>query len=492
MNFFFSHFFLPGVLFDLPSAAWTLPLALLAASADAAHQLPTEFDPLGMTALKLAAVLALVVLNGFFVASEFAIIKVRTSQLDALIEEGDRRAGVARHVLDHLDAYLSATQLGVTLASLALGSVGEPVFAHLLAPIFTLLGIHSPAVISALAVGIGFVLITFLHIILGELGPKYLAIGNPIGVGLKLVRPLDWFYIAFRPAIWVLNKSSNLILKNLLRIDPSTPTELAHSEEELRLILTESEKSKEVTPMGKELLINALDLRRRVVREIMTPRGQVVFLDIDDAFETNLEKATQSRHTRFPLCQGHLDHPIGLVHIKDMLGLVREPDADLMAIKRDLLLVPEMMPLEKLLTLFLNKHAHLGLVVDEFGGGVGIVTLDNVLAEIVGEIQDEFDSAPAEFKQVNKDEFVVEGVLGLYELHDLADLELSSPEVSTIGGYVTHLLGHLPKVGESVRIDGYQATVTQTDGRRVGQIHFKRVSQPDPATATKGDGVAAE
>ena len=459
------------IAFPMSSFGWTL-LASNVASTEASD----AHDSAGFTGLKLFAVFALVALNGFFVASEFALVKVRSSQLDALIEEGNRRAKRARHILNHLDAYLSATQLGVTLASLALGSIGEPVFAHLLRPMFTLIGISSAAVVSALSVGFGFIIITFLHIILGELGPKYLAIRDPVRSSLRLVPGLDLFYRTFRPVIWVLNVTSNFILKKLLRLDPSEREELAHSEEELRVIVSESERQEEVSPMGKELLINALDLRRRVTREIMTPRGGVVFLDIDDPFEQNLAKARDSRHTRLPLCKGHLDNPIGLVHIKDLLGLVREEDADLLSIRRDLPIVPEMMQLEKLLTTFLAKHAHLALAVDEFGGAVGIVTLDNVLEELVGNIQDEFDVAPAEFRQVNPDEFVVEGILGLYELNDLAGLELTSSEVSTVGGYVTRELGHLPRVGEHVRLEGYLATVTKTDGRRVEQVHFKRLT----------------
>ncbi len=456
-------------------------LSLVAAVSVAATEPSDAHDSAGFTGLKLFAVFALVALNGFFVASEFALVKVRSSQLDTLVEEGNRRARRARHVLDHLDAYLSATQLGVTLASLALGSIGEPVFAHLLRPLFILLGIRSEAVSSALSVGFGFVIITFLHIILGELGPKYLAIRDPVRSSLRLVPGLELFYRTFRPLIWVLNVTANFILKKLLRLDPSEREELAHSEEELRVIVSESERHEEVTPLGKELLINALDLSRRVTREIMTPRGEVVFLDIDDPFEENLAKARDSRHTRLPLCKGHLDNLIGLVHIKDLLSLVREESPDLLTIRRDLPIVPEMMPLEKLLTTFLAKHAHLALAVDEFGGAVGIVTLDNVLEELVGNIQDEFDVAPAEFRQVNPDEFVVEGILGLYELNDLAELDLTSSEVSTVGGYVTSELGHLPRVGEHVRIEDYVATVTKTDGRRVEEVHFKRMPPGEPS-----------
>ncbi len=447
------------------------------AIAEIAH----EWDPPGVLLLKLAAIAGLILLNGFFVASEFALVKVRGSQLDTLIEDGDPRAASARRVVDHLDAYLSATQLGVTLASLALGWVGEPFLQQMLAPFFSLVGISTPIVISTLSVTIGFIAITFLHIIFGELAPKYLAISHPVPLALRLVQPLRWFYALFKPAIWCLHRSSNFILKRFFRIDPVGGNELAHSEEELRVILSDSEKSSEVTAVGKELLINTLDLRRRVVRDIMTPRGEVVYLDIDESFEENLAKASASRHTRFPLCKQYLDNPVGLVHIKDLLGLVRQPQADLLSIKRDLLLVPEMMPLERLLTTFLSKHAHLGAVVDEFGGTMGIVTLDNVLAEIVGEIRDEFDLEQSEFKRLNPDEFEVEGVLGLYELNDLTDLELSDAEVSTVGGYVTHVLGHLPRQGEQAQVGDYLVTVLETDGRRIGKLRFERRPELEPA-----------
>jgi CBS domain containing-hemolysin-like protein len=264
--------------------------------------------------------------------------------------------------------------------------------------------------------------------------------------------------------------------------------ELAHTEEELRLILSESAKAKEVSPLEKELLINALDLGERVVRDIMTPRGEVVFLDLEDSFETNVKKAIESRHTRFPLCRENLDNTIGLIHIKELVPMMRDPHPDLMRIKRELIPVPEMMSLEKLLNLFLGKHAHVAVVVDEFGGTVGMVTLENVLEELVGDIQDEFDSEKEEFRKINENEFTVDGALGLYELHDAAGLDLESADVSTIGGYVTHLLGHLPKQGEQVKIDDYCVTVSQTDGRRIGQLHFKKVSEPPVEVATKANG----
>lgn len=440
-----------------------------------------EWDTPGVLFLKIGVVLVLVALNGFFVASEFALVKVRSSQLEAMLEEGNRRALPAKHVLADLDSYLSATQLGVTLASLALGWVGEPFISRMLHPLFFLAGVKSVPVVHGVALVLGFTVITFLHIVVGEQAPKILAIRKALPTALWISSPLRLFYGVFRPAIWCLNASANFVLQRWLGLDAVGEHELAHSEDELRVIVSESEKSSEVSALGKELLINALDLRRRVVRDIMTPRNEVVFLDIDDTFEANVAKAEASRHTRFPVCKEFLDSPIGLIHIKDLLGLVRQPGADLLSIKRDLLIVPEMMSLERLLTTFLSKHAHLGAAVDEFGGTVGIVTLDNVLAELVGEIHDEFDAERPEFKQINSNEFDVEGVLGLYELNDLTDMELTSSDVSTVGGYVTHVLGRLPKQGEQVRVGEYLATVTQTDGRRIGQLHFKRIGEPQEA-----------
>lgn len=442
-----------------------------------AEAIAERWEAPGTVLLRLSAIALLVFLNGFFVAAEFALVKVRASQLDALTAEGHRGAGVARQVMKNLDAYLSACQLGITLASLGLGWVGEPFLARMLQPVFALASIHSPAVITTTSFTLAFSTITFLHIVLGEQAPKILAIRKALGTAIVISPPLRLFYLVFRPAIWFLNAASNWVLKHIFRLQPAAEGEVSHSEEELRLILDQSEKSDEVSELGRDLLVNALDLRQRVVRDIMTPRGEVVFLDLEESFEENVKKALESRHTRFPLCRGHLDNAVGLIHIKELMPMLRDPEPDLLRIKRDLIPVPEMMSLEKLLNLFLTKHAHLALVVDEYGGTVGMVTLENVLEEIVGDIQDEFDTEKAEFRKISENEFSVDGSLGLYELRDLAGLELESADVSTIGGYVTHLLGHLPQKGEQVRIDDYAVTISQADGRRVGQLHFRKVKE---------------
>src|SRR5213596_922335 len=453
-----------------------IPVLFLLSAAWLAENAPPHWDPPMLIVGKLTAIAALVALNAFFVACEFSVVKVRTTQLDALLDEGNARARFVKHVRGHLDAYLSATQLGITLASLALGWIGEQSLASIIRPALAFFHIYSQVVTTSIAVTPAFAGITFLHIVFGELAPKYIAISEPLPVALRLMRLLGAFYVLFKPAIWLLNKSSNFLLHRVLRLQPIPASELAHSEEELRLILEQSEKSADVTPLGRELVFNVLDLRDRVVRDIMTPRGEIVYLDLEDDFDTNVKKAIESRHTRFPVCRENLDNTVGLIHIKELLPMMRDPHPDLLKIKRDLIPLPEMMPLEKLLKLFLSKHAHLALVVDEFGGTVGIVTLENVLEEVVGDIQDEFDFEKEEFREINANEFSVDGALGLYELNDLAKFDLESADVSTIGGYVTHLLGHLPKQGEQVKIDNYLVTVSQTDGRRVNQLHFKKLS----------------
>jgi CBS domain containing-hemolysin-like protein len=454
------------------------PLAL----ARIAETIVQHWDPAIVLIGKLLAIAALVLLNGFFVGAEFALVKIRTSHLKTMAASGSKRAGLLRTIKDNLNAYLSACQVGITMASLGLGWLGEPFLARMLQPFFTLAGIESPAVIKSVSVVLAFSAITFLHIVVGEQAPKILAIRKAMPAALFVSAPLRWFYVIFRPAIWFLNAASNWVLRWILRVEPIG--ELAHSEEELRLIVRESEKSAEVTPLGRELVFNVLDLRDRVVRDIMTPRGEIVYLDVDDDFETNVTKAIESRHTRFPLCRENVDNTIGLIHIKELLPMMRDPHPDLMKIKRELLPVPEMMPLENLLRLFLSKHAHLAIVVDEFGGTVGLVALENVLEELVGDIQDEFDFEKEEFRKISANEFSTDGSLGLYELSDLAKLDLESPDVSTIGGYVTHLLGHLPKTGEQVKIDNYMVTVSQADDRRVKQLHFKRLSDAATATST--------
>ncbi len=437
---------------------------------------PTEFPSLGKSLLYLFGILFFLLLNAFFVASEFAIVKVRPSQLEAEGKSRPAKLKMALHVVNHLDGYLSANQLGITISSLALGFLGEPFVEALVAPLLLMTGM-SLWWVKLISFGLAIVSFTFLHVVIGELMPKSLAISRSVSTTLALATPLHAFFRSAHWAIRVLNGTANWLLKRLFNIEPVSEGGHSHSAEELALLVTQSGKSQEVTETEREILINALGLNELWVRDVMTPRNKVVVLDADEPFERTLELAIRSKHTRFPLVKGHLDHAIGLIHIKDLFKLINDPNPDLMRIKRELKIVPDTMPLDTLLKFFLREHAHLAMAVDEFGTPVGIVFLDNIMEELVGDIQDEFDNERSAFTRVNGDEFVIEGSMTLNDLGGhVPELVLESGEVTTVGGYITQQLGRFPEVGETVEILGYEARVTSTDGRRVGQIHFRKLA----------------
>jgi CBS domain containing-hemolysin-like protein len=453
----------------------TDPLSIFALIAGTAvvHDYPT----LGETILYLFGITFFLLLNAFFVASEFAIVKVRPSQLESHGKETGADVSRAVHVVKHLDGYLSANQLGITFSSLALGFLGEPFVKALVSPILAQtsmpeVGIYWVSLIIAYAS------FTFLHVVVGELMPKSIAIRRALGTTMMLVGPLHLFFKTFYLVIRFFQGTANWLLKTFFRIDPISQGEHVHSAEELAILVTHSGRFQEVTETEREILINALELNELWVRDVMTPRTEVVVLDADEPFEKTLDVAIRSKHTRFPLVKGHLDQAIGLIHIKDLFKLLNDPDPDLMRIKRDLKMVPDTMPLDTLLKFFLKEHAHLAMAVDEFGTPVGVVFLDNVMEELVGDIQDEFDNEHSAFIRINDDEFVVEGSMTLNDLEGYAeDLYLESGEVTTVGGYITQQLERFPETGETLEILGYEAKVTSTDGRRVGQVHFRKLAE---------------
>ncbi len=428
-----------------------------------------------------------ILLNGFFVAAEFALVKVRASQLDPHVDAGKGNAKRVVWILGRLDSYLSACQLGITIASIVLGSVSEPFISMLLQPLLSQAGL-TDWWIEKISFVIGITAITFLHVVIGEQMPKVLAIRKALGTSMICSRPLHWFYLLFRWPIRLLNYFASLFLRRIFRIDPIDEHEIIHSSEELRILVEQTGGAGEVTEMERDILINALELNDLTVRDIMTPRNEVSILDAQKSFEENLALAVESKHTRFPLVEGHLDNTIGLIHIKDLLGETRRKEPDLLKIKREIIPVPELMPLDSLLQTFLSKHAHMALVVDEFGGALGLVMLDDVLEELVGEIQDEFDEENREFRRINDKEFIVDGTLSLHELAEhVDDLDLDSPDVSTVGGYVTHLIGHLPEIGESAMLETYEVTVTAADDRSVQELRFRKVE-----VSTGGDEAYAD
>jgi CBS domain containing-hemolysin-like protein len=435
----------------------------------AAHGLPHGGPPLASPHLDpwlgLALGIALVLLNGFFVAAEFALVKVRPTQIDPHVARGSRRGKVARHMIAHLDAYLSATQLGITLASLALGWIGNPAFSWLIEPLVGRLGV-SPAAMSTISITLAFLVITILHIVLGELAPKSLAIRKPEGATLFTALPLFVFYKLTYPAIWVLNHGANAILR-LVGVQPVTESELAHDEGELRMLLASADASR-LSKQKRELLDNIFELSHRMARQIMVPRADVIYLSTTRPLEENLEIARESGHSRFPLCEGDLDHSVGLVHIKDLFRVGRPESLEQVA--REIAFVPETLELDRLLRRMRTERLHMAAVVDEYGGISGIVTLENVIEEIVGSIQDEFDFEHPELVKKGGNVYLVSGGMLVDELEQTLDLEFSDRDEDTIGGVVLSELGRRPEVGDHVTLGPLDIEVVDVEGHRVRQV----------------------
>ncbi len=457
------------------------------ASAGALH---TDYPTWSLVAKYLIGITIFLILNALFVAAEFALVKVRKSQLIEVQGDKPAKANLALHALAKLDGYLSAGQLGITVASLVLGMLGEPLVAFFVEPFLQNVSPDTPEwLIRGTSFTLAAISFSFVHVIIGEQVPKVLAIRKPVGTTLYLIRPLHLFYKVFGWAIWIINTTANFILAKVFRVEPAGHEDV-HSAEELALLVEESGKHDEVTDTEREILINALELNDISVKEVMTPRSEVVVLDVDDPFKVNLALAIRSKHTRFPLVKGHLDNALGLIHIKDILTLINEDDPDFIKIKRPLKVVPETMVLDVLLQFFLKEHAHLAMAVDEHGDPAGLVFMDNIMEELVGDIQDEFDNESSSFKRLNEKEFIADGALTLNELSDLVpELDLESGEMATVGGYMTRELGHIPETEETLQIDGYEAKVTSTDGRRVKQVSFRKLADTDIIKTSKVEGL---
>ena len=434
-----------------------------------------EIDWLWM-ALKILAVLVLVALNGFFVAAEFALVKIRGTQLQPLVDEGQRRAKVAHYILNNLDAFLSAAQLGITLASLALGWIGEPIFETLLEPLFHWLAIESETAKSTISFGVGFSIITTLHIVVGEQAPKWFAIQKPLPTSLWIAYPMVWFYKLSYPLVVSLNWSAQMLLKSV-GIEVASESHEHHSEEELRLLVASNKEQAKRSRLGRDIVMNALDLGNRIAREAMQPRINIVGLDTNAKIDECVRIARESNYSRFPLCEDDdLDHTAGVVHIKDIYGQQHRVKlaADLLPSARKIIYVPETCRLEKLLQLFLERKLHFAIVVDEFGGTVGMVTLEDVLEELVGEIQDEFDQETPQLKQLDDGTWEASGMLPVHELEDLVGESALEEGISTISGLLTHRLGGFPKEGDKLEVGEFEIEVTETAGPKVEKVKFSR------------------
>ena len=456
-----------------------------------AAQVPWEYPSLSSIILFVIGIGFFLFLNAFFVANEFASARVRESQLQET--EGDSRARAKRrrtalHIVRHLDSYLSANQVGITIASLALGNMGEPFIESLIAPPLAYYCHLAPAVVSVISYTVAYAFFTFAHVVLGELVPKSLAIRRPLDIALLTGVWMKRFASCTRPIVALFNNTANFIAHRVFGVDPHYVPNSTHSAEEIALIVEESGRSNEVTETEAEISKNALELNDLSVRDILVPRGSVEMLDVNDSFERNLEIVSNSPHSRFPLVDGHLDNLQGWLHVKDMLKLATSPNREVTRVKRPLKVVPETMRLDTLLDFFSKEKTHFALVMDEYGDALGLVFLDDVLEEIVGDdIQDEFEAdSTRDFFPIAPGQYIASGSLALFDLEEyLPEVGTIEPDsgVSTLGGYITDRLGHLPVCGEKLRIRDYVVTVTGTDSRRVTQAHLEHA----PAEETDGE-----
>ena len=434
---------------------WILAIATPAAPVEAPWIDPWTGLLLGML---------LVALNGFFVAAEFALVKVRPTQLDADAQEGGKRARLARNMLRHLDAYLSASQLGITLSSLALGWVGEPAFAWIVEPLVKRLPGASPELLHTTSLVLAFSVITSLHIVIGEQAPKAFAIRRSKPTALWIAWPLHIFYKITYPLIWLLNRASISLLR-MVGLQPAGEGEGEHSEEELRLLLATSHGS-HLPELKRDLLDNVFELSHRVARQIMVPRADVIYLSTAKPLADNLRLARESGHTRFPLCDGDLDKVVGLVHIKDLFRSTA-PLVSLRDQAREISFVPESLTLDRLLKRMRSERVHLAAVLDEYGGVSGIVTLENVIEEIVGPIQDEFDTEKPELVRRGDNLYQVSGAMLVADLEDEIGIDFSDRDEDTIGGVALSELGRRPRVGDRVTLGPLQIDIVEVERNRI-------------------------
>lgn len=433
--------------------------------------------------------LVLILLNALFVAAELALVKIHVSQLEDAVDEKRPGARLALHVAKNIDTYLSVCQLGITLASLVLGALGVPLLAKglssWLSPLFSAVSINEE-VMHVILFFLSLLLIATVHMIIGEKVPRAFGLRKSVGTTIFCSRLLHAFHFFVAGPVWFINRVSNTILRRGFGLEPVTNSHIRHTADELRLLVEETGLAHEVTETEQGILINTLGLSELTVRDILTPRNDVVVLDVHRTFKENLEVALDSKHTRFPLVDRHLDKTLGLIHIKDLLREMQKEAPNLFAVKRDLVGVSENLPLDQLLQLFLARRAHMALVVDEFGGSIGLVMFDDVLDQVVGKILDEFDVEETGFQQISVNEFLVEGWLPLHELaNHVEDLDLEDPSVSTVGGYVTSRLGHIPIAGEHLEIEGFLAEIIKADDRLVHEIRFTRFARESAEDAVE-------
>jgi CBS domain containing-hemolysin-like protein len=424
-------------------------------------------DP-SATGFALFLFVLLLLVNAFFVAAEYAFVRVRGTQLQELIEAGSARARKAMRILLSLDSYISAIQLGVTFAALGIGLVGEPAVARLIGPVFEPLG--APVIVSVLSFLIAFALVTYATVVLAELAPKYLALDRALELALWTAYPLDLFHSLMRPFINAINGSAFGVLR-LFGVRPGVEAQV-HSAEELRMLVAASTKNGILQESERILVGNALDFAETLVRQVMVPRTEIVAIPDDSTVEGIVQLLRQSPFTRLPVYREDLDHIVGVVHVKDVVGAA--PARAVSELMRKPLYLPETAHLDRALAQFRRERVQLAIVIDEFGGTAGLVTLEDVIEELVGEVQDEFDREAPMLRE-ESGVYLINGLMTLPDVRDRLGLDLADEPYDTVGGMIFGRLGRLAQVGDSVDVEGYRFTVTAVAGRRVAQVKAKKL-----------------
>ncbi|HDR4428140.1 TPA: HlyC/CorC family transporter [Bacillus cereus] len=432
-----------------------------------------------MEIFNLVMVAILIAFTGFFVAAEFAIVKVRSSRIDQLVAEGKRGALAAKKVTTNLDEYLSACQLGITVTAMGLGWLGEPTIEKLLHPLFEKWNLN-PSISSVLTFGLAFMLMTYLHVVVGELAPKTMAIQKAEKVTLLFAAPLMMFYKVMYPFIWVLNGSARVIT-GLFGLKPASEHEVAHTEEELRLILSDSYESGEINQAEYKYVNNIFEFDNRIAKEIMVPRTEIVGFYLEDSVEEHMKVIQNERYTRYPIFGEDKDDIIGMVNVKDFfIRYMTKDQKDLSSIRsymRPIIEVMETTPIHDLLLQMQKKRIPMAVLYDEYGGTAGIVTLEDILEEIVGEIRDEYDEDEAPpIQHVNEQHIIVDGKVLISEVKDLFGLHIEEDDVDTIGGWIM-MQNHEIEEGQHVEAEGYEFKVLEKDAYQIKRVEIRKMEE---------------
>jgi magnesium and cobalt exporter, CNNM family len=430
--------------------------------------------------LELLALAALILLNAFFVAAEYGLVTARSSRIQELAQRGSRRAYQVLKIVKEPPRFIAAMQLGVTLTSLAIGAVGEPVLAN----------VFDPLLATTLAVLFAFLIITFLHVVIGELVPKGLALSNPERIALAVSAPVRGFFVLMAPLIWVLQRSTEAVLR-LVGVQPPGAEGMVYSEAELKILVSDSTERGEIETQEQEMLYKVFDFADKEVADVMVPRPEVVAISVDLPPEECLAAVMESPHTRYPAYRGSLDEIVGVLHVRDLFSTLM--DRGLAAVRVDELLrpayfVPETKDLASLLADFRRTKNHMAIVVDEYGAMQGIVTLEDVLEEIVGEIEDEFDLPDESVERVDDSTVRVHGTFPVDDFNEQFKRELPIEDYHTLGGFVFGLLGRAPEPGDEAEWDGLLFRVLEVDGTRVEKLEVEFGEPPDRQEQRAAEG----